>query len=139
VLSDKLEDGRLAELFKSSWRLVNPEDSRRMLWQIAHFTNDPNILPPHVSPISSPYEQVSVQLYQPRIPPKPSYTTPSMLMITLPEGAEFVSGFIVDSTGATGVAGYTPQVARSSVAFKSSQTTMDPRDIQRAVVSAFHI
>jgi len=56
-------------------------------------------------------------------------------MITLPEGAEFVSGFIVDSTGATGVAGYTPQVARSSVAFKSSQTIMDPRDIQRAVNS----
>lgn len=124
------------------WRLLPPEDAVRILWQVAQLTDDPNILPPHLNANPPTHDgQVFVPLYQPRIPPKPSYTTPSMLMITLQEEeAEFPSGFIEDpSRGTSAVAGCPPTVSRSSVAFKSSQTIMDPRDIQRAVVIAFHI
>jgi hypothetical protein len=65
---------------------------------------------------------------------------PSMLMLTLQEDVEVKSGFIEDNTQIrTDLAGCPPLVSRSSVAFKSSQTIMDPKDIQRAVVSAIHI
>jgi hypothetical protein len=64
-----------------------------------------------------------------------------MLMLTLQEeDAEVKSGFIEDNTQIrTDLAGCPPLVSRSSVAFKSSQTIMDPKDIQRAVVSVIHI
>ena len=135
-------NGTFAELLRPDWRLLPPEDGLQILWQIAQLTDDPNIIPPHLTSNQPAYDgQVFIPLYRPRIPPKWSYTTPSMLMITLQEeDAEFLSGFIENpSRGTSAIAGCPPAVSRSSLAFKSSKTIMDPRDIQRAVVISFHI
>ena len=129
------------EPLKPNWRLIDPADSIRMLWQISRFTNDPNILPPHNTSITfSPDGQLFVPRYRPRIPLRQSYPTPSMMMITLqPEGVEFLSGFIEDSTQpTTRMFSCGPPISRASVAFKSSPAVIDPRDIQRAVVIAFN-